>query len=148
MLTNGRIIISTCMCLFFSVVIITAFTNSSEARIVPLLTGVPGLLMSIMQLKDEIHSTITDFHPVEPNWPDTKAITLTGWFFILILATVIIGNIPASTIFIAAFLWLHEKRGILKALLVAVIFNSLIYFLFELVLKIPLFTGVMDFHAG
>ena len=148
MLNDGRVVLSGFMCLFYSMVIVMAFTNSADARIVPLLTGVPGLVLSGLQFKDDIYSASTVPHQTEVIWPDKRAISLIGWFFILVFTTVILGCIIASACFTAAFLRLNENIRLVKAVSVAVLFNTLIYLIFELILKIPLYPGLMNLITG
>jgi hypothetical protein len=63
---------------------------------------------------------------------------------VYIFVVVFLGLYVASAIYIAAFMVILGKYGVVKSMLVAVIVNAVFFMMFEVWFKVPLYKGTLD----
>lgn len=153
----------------FVVMVYMAMGYPPGARMMPLVIGIPGILLCSFQLLLDFlnarHSPITDhFHSAprageeqtaemlaeaedqEPEWgPETMAAELTIWtyFLIYISGVLLFGFLPLIPILVATYLWREAKVALPYALLAAAICLTLLYLLFETILQFELYRGYL-----
>ena len=148
MTVQSRIIISFTLCVFFAIFIAFALDYAPEARLMPLTVGIPALLLSLLQLCQDIFPA-NDAGREDPSSNDKKQILIMlGWFAGLVLATVMFGVLPAGWLFIFTFLRYQHRQSLWYALIIATSFILLIHLLFEVLLNVELLQGLIFAWSG
>ena len=139
-MVDGRILASGIMFAIFVGAVGMALTFPSEARFLPLVIGIPGLVLSGAQLVVELK----DKSPpkTEPRRLSGEA-AMFGWFALFAVGIVLFGFPYAGPILIAVYLYVSWGEKWYVALLAAVLAWLLLYGVFERFLGIPLFEGLV-----
>ena|SRR6476620_2521353 len=96
---SGRILVSGTMTVFFAVFVGLAFTIHHEAAVMPLLVGVPGLVLSLVQLAIEMRKvTVIADEPIFS--PRERSIAI--WLLGFVLAIIAFGFDFGATVLVAA----------------------------------------------
>jgi hypothetical protein len=139
-MVDGRILTSAIMFVIFLGAVGMALTFPPDARFLPLVIGVPGLLMSAIQLALDLK----DKGPkkIPPGLMSGEA-AMFGWFFLFVGGIIFFGFPYAGPLLIGAYLYVSWKEKwyiCLGAILVA---WGILYGLFEHFLGLPLFEGLV-----
>jgi hypothetical protein len=139
---RGSATISGGLSLFFAGFAGLALTFSADAAMMPLVVGVPALLLSLLQFRDDLARSGAEGASTQKGqfW-NPVAIRL-GWFSSLVLASILLGILPASWIFIGAYLYVFHRSSVLRALSIATAFSLAIYTILSHFLGLTLFTGL------
>ena len=138
---EGRILVSAIMLVAFATAVGLSFTYAPEARLLPLVIGVPGLLLSAIQLVVELK----DKHP-------TPAVTaeehsregrMFAWFIGFVAALVLFGFLYAVPALVAAYLYFSGRERWYVALAGAAFAWVVLYGVFDWFLGLPLFDGLV-----
>ncbi|MFC1872270.1 tripartite tricarboxylate transporter TctB family protein [Chloroflexota bacterium] len=142
--------------------IVGAFDYGDRARLVPILVGIPTLLLGMLVLISEKYPrlisgfdiSVEDFTPkdeeIETRFKQevvqhsTKGVlTIYSWmwgFFILVFLVGFLIAVPVSTFL---YIKLRERTGWLKALVISIGIGGLIYLGFEILIGTILFEGIL-----
>jgi len=140
----GGLILSLFFLLYFILFVGISMGYSSTARRMPLVVGLPGVLMGLMattraikELKATEETSLSS-----PAKRQRSFITMALWLFLLILAIGLLGfflGLPLYT-----FLFMRkEKEKWMSSLKMAGLSFAILYLLFNLTLRIELYPGLL-----
>ena len=114
-----------------------------KARVVPLIASGLVFLLTLIELVREIHLS-RGGKTKEPDSPEERRrlFAVFGWLFGLFAAIYILGYPISIFLFVLLFLKSHG-RSWMASISSAVVTAGVIYLLFVVVLKIPLFQGIV-----
>jgi small-conductance mechanosensitive channel len=138
---EGRILISGLMVAVFAIAVGLSFTYAPEARLLPLVIGIPGLLLSLVQFVKEWREQ----RPEPAVTPDEHAREwrMFSWFIGFVAGLVLFGFPYAGPLLVAAFLYFQGREKWYVALAAAVFAWAVLYGVFERFLGLPLFEGLV-----
>src|SRR5882724_8191293 len=131
---EGRILTSFIMLAAFAVAVGLAFTYAPEARFLPLVIGIPGLLLSLVQFVKELRE------PAEPavtSEEHRREGAMFVWFFVFVGGLVLFGFIYAGPALVAAYLFFSGREKWYVALAAAAFAWAILYGVFEQFLGLP-----------
>lgn len=145
MLLNGRVLMALIMLVIFSAMSLMALGFPEGARLMPLMAGVPGVLLASAQLFIEVRATLaravaTEEAPLEVGRAERQMFTWLLLFFAGILA---FGFLYAAPLLVFSFLWLARRESFSSGIIGAVATWAVLYGLFETAFEIPLFDGLL-----
>lgn len=149
----GAVAVSAMMTAIFAALLAEAAHLHPEARLAPLVVGIPALALALAQLVVETRSTIVRAR-AESNAGSRvardaqrqelhRALTLVGWLIALLILCVAFGVLIAFPAFIFAFLRWREAESVLVSTAVALGFTATVYAVFERLLDLPLWRGLL-----
>ena len=115
---------------------------ASSARLMPLLIGVPGTIMSFFQLIIELRTVndVTDNQSVLSGRELNIIVWLTGFF----VAVIVLGFDYGSPLVVACYVYFVGKERLTTALVAGISCFALMYGLFERLMGIQLFDGLLS----
>ena len=144
---NGQTITALLMTVIFAVMVLIATQYPPDARMLPLVIGIPGTILCLIQLGFELLSC----HRKPPSSGDeanleyanvSKELMFFLWFPGFIISVLLIGFV--ATALLMVFLFLRSQRESMKLSAGLSLGGALVlYTVFELVLMMPLFNGVI-----
>ena len=140
---NGRVLTAAIMLVIFATMSFMALGFPEKARLMPLLAGIPGSLLALMQLLTEIRSTAGEAAAApapQASRGERQMFAWMGAFFVGILG---FGFTYAAPLLVLAFLRLGRQESWFAALAGAAGTWAVLYGLFETVFEIPLFEGLV-----
>jgi hypothetical protein len=141
-MVDGRILTAGIMVLIFATMVTFAFTYGPEAGMMPLVVGIPGLMLTLTQLVIELRTKPQDVKVFTPE--ERKAeVRMFGWFFLFIAGIILFGFPYAGPLLVFSYLhfsW-HEKWYV--SLGAAAFAFAVLHYLFGIVLGLPLFEGLI-----
>ena len=137
---EGRILVSAIMLVAFATAVGLAFTYAPEARFLPLVIGIPGLLFSVIQLIKELRERP---EPVVTSEEQRREGRMFAWFIAFVGGLVLFGFPYAGPALVAAYLYFSGGERWYVALAAAVFAWAVLYGVFELFLGLPLFEGLV-----
>lgn len=142
MKVNGRIVTSLVMTLVFTLFVIQALSFRHEAAVMPLLVGLPGLVLSLVQLFIEVRAGAAraDDSPVA----STREMTIMLWIAGFTLGVIGFGFVLGAPVLLAAYLYFVAAERLPVAALGGLLCLAVMAGL-ERLLNIPLFEG-LAFH--
>ncbi len=138
---EGRILVSGIMVVVFATAVGLSFTYAPETRMLPLVIGIPGLVLSIIQFFTELRT-----HPAEPAvTPEEhhREGRMFAWFFVFVGCLVAFGFLYAGPALVAAYLYFSGRERWYVALIAAAFAWTVLYGVFEQFLGLPLFEGLL-----
>lgn len=138
MIFEGRIVISVVMLAIFASMVFYALTFPPDARFLPWVIGIPGLLFCIAQLVIELRR-----EPPEPRAPAERRreFKMFAWFVAIIVGILLFGFVYAGPVLIAAYLYFDWNERPLTVLVSALVAFGIFYGIFERALELYLFEG-------
>src|SRR5215469_3908946 len=138
---EGRILVSAIMVVVFGGAVLLSFTYAPDARFLPLVVGIPGLLLSVAQLVNELRS-----HPGIKILPQEhrREVKMFAWFIIFVAGLVLFGFLYAGPALVAAYLIFAGREHWYMALGAAVLTWAILFGIFERFLGLPLFDGLVS----
>lgn len=128
----------------FGIMVAVSFSFPEGARFMPLVVGVPGMVLCIVQLVTDLRA-----RPVTPSpdaelgrhtlWSEARA---WGWLVGFIGLVLLIGFNFAGPILVFGYLWLEAQVRPSRAAIAAAIFGGWIWFMFDRVLGFALHPGL------
>ena len=139
-MVEGRILVSGIMVVVFATAVGLSFTYAPETRMLPLVIGIPGLVLSIIQLFTELRA-----RPEPAVTPEEHAREgrMFAWFFIFVGSLILFGFLYAGPALVAAYLYFSGKEKWYVALVAAAFAWAILYGVFEQFLGLPLFEGLV-----
>ena len=114
---------------------------ASSARLMPLLIGVPGTIMSFFQLLIELRSAdrVTDNQPVLSG----RELNIIAWLAGFFIAVILLGFDYGAPLIVACYVYFVGKERLTTALVAGISCFTLMYGLFERLMGIQLFDGLL-----
>lgn len=147
---NGRVLTALVMLIIFSVMTLLAFDFPSKGKLMPLMVGIPAVLLAFIQLIMEYRTVAaagtvvvdatTDKHDKGDKKGEKQMILWTVLFFIGIL---LFGFVSASPVLVFAFLYFGSKESLKVSLISSISTWAVIYFTFVKWFQISLFSGLI-----
>jgi len=137
---EGRILTSVIMVAIFAIAVGLSFTFAPEARLLPLVIGIPGLILSVAQLIKELREKGV---PVVTTEEHAREFRMFVWFFTFVGGLVLFGFPYAGPLLVAAYLYISGGEKWYVALAAAAIAWGILYGVFEWFLGLPLFEGLV-----
>jgi hypothetical protein len=143
---EGRIITAGVMlALFVTAVAIALMYFAPGARTLPLVIGIPGILLSAIQLISELRNPSDKEFSAETR---RKELIMVLWFFGFVVSVILFGFVIASPIMVAAYMLLATREKWLTAIIGAVLVWVIMYLVFERMLGLILFEGLIPPMLG
>lgn len=141
---NGRVGTAFVMLLIFLSMSLMALGFTDKARLMPLLVGIPGILLGFVQLTTEIRQSARRSADEANSDALSKAErNMFLWIFIFFFGLLGFGFIYAAPIVVFAFMYAGKKESLLVASLGAVGTWVVLFGFFERIMEIPLFKGLV-----
>jgi|SRR6185312_10402171 hypothetical protein len=142
MTLNARTILAGLMLAIFAAMTATALSYPAKAAFVPLVLGVPGTVLCLIQLVTELRANQAgkiDSKPrdVKREW------VMFGWIVGFVVAVTVLGFIVAAPLVLYCYLRFNAKEPHWVAGLVAAGGLALIYGVFEYTLQVTLWEGLL-----
>ena len=138
---TGRVLFSSAIGLVFVAMGVMSIQLSPTARLLPLMVSVPGILLSVVALLRELRET-----PAKVENEEQGGVTefeAASWIFAFWAAILLFGFIWGAPVITAAYLFIAVRRGIAASLLGGLICFGGTYGIFERLLHVPLFQGLL-----
>ena len=146
---EGRLIISTVMLSIFAAAVAIAFLAFAPgARMLPLVVGIPGVILAAIQLSIELRRGDAAAGQREDTimvLPDVRRgeLRMFTWFAVFVAGILAFGFIYSSPLLIAAYLLIAGKERWYTALLSAVLVWAILKYVFEHFVGVVLFEGLI-----
>ena len=138
---EGRILVSAIMLGAFAIAVGLSFTYAPEARFLPLVIGIPGLLLSAIQFVKELREKHSE--PVVTRDEHRREARMFAWFIAFVGGLVLFGFLYAGPTLVAAYLYFSGREKWYVALGAAVFAWVILYGVFDWFLGLPLFEGLV-----
>ena len=137
---EGRILISGIMFAIFLAAVGFALTYAPDARLLPLTIGIPGLILTTIQLVKELREQYPE--KIDPrDFP--REVRMFGWFFLFVSGLVLFGFIYAGPVLVALYLYFAGKEKWYVCLIAGAVVAGILYGVFEWFLGLPLWEGLV-----
>lgn len=143
-LFNGRVATAAIMTSIFAAMVGMAAHYPPDARLLPYVIGIPGLILCIAQLIIEIKAG----SPAKDSmsWSELRFLL---WFPAFVASVLAIGFLGTALVMVFAFLRFDQKETLSLSAGFAIGGTVVLYLMFELLLDIPLFRGMgYEFLTG
>ena len=142
MTLNARTILAGLMLAIFAAMTATAITYPAKAAFVPLVLGVPGTVLCLVQLVTELRAnqagkTADKPRDVKREW------VMFGWIVFFVVSVTLLGFIVAAPLVLYSYLRFNAKEPHWVAGLLAAGGLALIYGVFEYSLQVTLWEGLL-----
>ena len=137
---EGRILVSVIMVVVFATAVALSFTYAPEARLLPLVIGIPGLILSVVQLIKEMRERGI---PVVTSDERVREIQMFAWFVGFVGGLVLFGFPYGGPVLVAAYLYFSGGEKWYVAAIAAIVAWAILYGVFERFLGLPLFEGLV-----
>ena len=137
---EGRLLVSGIMVAVFAVAVGLSFTYEPDARLLPLVIGVPGLVLALIQFVKDIREHPGPAVTAEEH---TREGRMFAWFVGFVSGLVLFGFLYAGPLLVAAYLYFSGREKWYVALGGAAFAWAILYGIFEQFLGLPLFEGLV-----
>lgn len=138
---EGRLLVSAIMVVAFAAAVGLSFTYAPEARLLPLVIGIPGLVLSAIQLIAELRERNPE--PAVTPEEHSREGRMFAWFIGFVAALVLFGFLYAGPALVAAYLYFSGREKWYVALAGAAFAWAVLYGVFDWFLGLPLFEGLV-----
>jgi hypothetical protein len=138
-MVEGRKITALIMFAIFAIMAGLAFTYEPDARFLPLVIGVPGLVLSALQLGVELKAAPEKKFTAQEARAEWQ---MYGWFVLFAGGIVVFGFPVAGPVLVAAYLYFSWNEKWYVCLVAGVFAWAVLYGVFEQFLGLPLFEGL------
>ena len=140
MIFEGRVVVSFIMLALFAGMVFYAWTFPADARFLPWVIGIPGLLFSLAQFIVELRT-----REAEKRSPDERRreVKMFAWFLAFIVGILLFGFVYAGPALIAAYLYFDWNERPMVVAISALIAFGIFYGVFEWALELRLFDGFL-----
>ena len=147
---NGRVVTAFAMLLLFASMSLMALGFTEKARLMPLLVGIPGTILGLVELVNEMRATVRQAAAGEEADIVTRAeLAMLGWVFVFFAGILCFGFVYAGPVLVFAFMLAGKKETLTVALISAAGAWIVLYGFFQLAMEIPLFQGlVIEYMLG
>jgi hypothetical protein len=145
-MVEGRTVTAGIMLAIFILMVGLALTYPAESRILPLVIGIPGVILSGIQFVTELR---TKDGPQTTTAERRAEVRMVGWFVFFVVGIILFGFPYAGPLMVAIYLRLSWREKWYVTLAAAVFAWAILYGVFEEVLGLPLFEGlVVQYFSG
>jgi len=137
---EGRIVVSGIMVVVFAMAVLLSFSYAPEARFLPLVIGIPGLLLSVAQLIKELRERPGILMIPEERRREAR---MFACFVTFVGGLVLFGFMYAGPALVAVYLYFSGRERWYTALSAAFVTWAILYGVFERFLGLPLFDGLI-----
>jgi hypothetical protein len=142
MMLNARIFLAGLMLAVFGAMTAVALNYPAKAAFVPLVIGVPGTVLCLIQLGTELRASHAG--TAAPSTRDVRREwVMFGWIVGFVATVTLLGFLVAAPIVLYAYLRFNAKEPHWLAALMALGGLALIYGVFEYTLEVTLFEGLL-----
>jgi Tripartite tricarboxylate transporter TctB family len=138
---EGRLLVSAIMLVVFTAAVGLSFTYAPEARLLPLVIGIPGLLLCAIQLITELRDK--NPAPGVTREEHGREGHMFAWLIGFVGALVLFGFLYTGPALVAAYLYFSGREKWYVALAGAVFAWTVLYGVFDWFLGLPLFDGLV-----
>ncbi|MGY8814299.1 MAG: tripartite tricarboxylate transporter TctB family protein, partial [Gammaproteobacteria bacterium] len=149
-LRTGRVLTALIMFLIFLSMTILAMGYTDAAALMPLMIGIPGTILGLVQLVMEYRVAKRELaiEPDDSEIPKLKLerkneIQMILWMVIFFIGLLSFGFTYASPILVFSFLYIGKKESLTISIISSVCTLLVIYGFFIQTLQIPLFNGLI-----
>ncbi len=139
---DGRVGLSAIMTAGFTAFVIISLGYAPDARLAPLVVGIPGLVLCIIQLFIDVRAAGAMRSPPVQDGTWRRAAQLMGWFGLFTLSCILFGIPFTALVPVFAFLKFDQKESLRLSLGLSAGFALALYVVFEVVLGFSLFGGI------
>lgn len=147
MLVSARVLTTFVMLLIFGGMSLIALDYPAKARLLPLLVGVPASLMCLAQLvfdiRRERNERLAGADVEEARLLRRKELGMFFWTGLFLVGILAFGFELAAPALVFAFMWIGQREWIVTALIGAVCVWLIMYVVFNQLLGLPLFEGLV-----
>ena len=146
MAVSGNSLLSAIMLAIFSAVLIVAVGYPPEARLMPMIIGLAGACLSLVQLWQSLAAGCRPNRSpraradATPGWREAR---LLAWFAGFLLGIVAFGFLIAAPVMILGFLVIEQRERAMLAGALAFGCLAVLYLVFELLLELSLYRGLV-----
>lgn len=147
---TGRVLTALMMFIIFLSMTVIAMGYSEAARLMPLMIGIPGTILGLVQFIMEFRvamgelSIVPDENTLQKyNKNKKNEIQMIIWMLLFFIGLLCFGFKYASPILVFSFLYIGKKESLIISTISCVCTFLVIYGFFEKTLKIPLFNGLV-----
>ena len=153
---TGRVLTALTMLIIFLSMTLIGLGFSEAARLMPLMIGIPGTILSLVQFIMEFRvaraelSIIPDDNALQNQKQSRKnEIQMIVWMLLFCIGLLCFGFKYAAPVLVFTFLYIGKKESLVTAIISGVATFLVIYGFFEKTLEIPLFNGlIIEWLAG
>ena len=141
---NGRVMTALVMLIIFVTMSLLALGFPEKARLMPLLVGVPGSVLGLVQLVNELRRSeqyVTSDAEAAKMIKAERSMFM--WIFLFFFGILGFGFVYAAPLLVLAFLYFGKKESLQISLVSAAGTWAVLYGVFELGFEIPLFPGLI-----
>ena len=142
---DGRTSMSLIMLAIFVTMVAVAFTYPEETRLLPLVIGIPGIVLCLVQVVVDgmsAHRMRADAS-LSPSPGVIREVVLLGWFLGFLLAVLCFGFLLAGPVMIFAFLYFDQREPLRLSAIMSAAGFAVLYLVFETLLELILFRGLV-----
>jgi uncharacterized membrane protein YfcA len=137
---NGRLAVSVMMLAIFLFFVGQALAFRPEARAMPLLVGVPAILLCLLQIVIDLKARKAgESAPLLP--PEHRPVI--AWFLIFLLGIIAFGFTYGAAPLVAAYLYFAARERLIVAVAGGALCLVIVSFLFERLLNVQTFEGLI-----
>ena len=144
-LLNGPVFTALMMFVVFATMSLIALSFPDKARLMPLIVGIPGTILALVQLLMELRSTLRQTAETTELVPETIEAErqMFTWMFLFFFGILGFGFIYAAPLLVFGFLWFGKGESLKLGLVGGAATWGMLYGLFETGFQIPLFDGLL-----
>ena len=143
-MVEGRVLIAGIMLLIFAAMVAMAATYPGEARLLPLVIGIPGLVLCIIQFVIELRTKPGVDDKVFTADDRMAELKMFGWFSVFVFGIILFGFPYAAPIIVALYLHFSWGEKWYVSLGAAAFAWAVLHGIFDYVLGLPLFEGLVS----
>ncbi|MFQ6017744.1 MAG: tripartite tricarboxylate transporter TctB family protein [Kiloniellaceae bacterium] len=144
---DGKVLMSLVMLAIFAGMVLVAAGYPPEARLLPFVIGIPGVVLCLVQLVSEILAAQKDRPEAEHSAGQRvslrREVALIAWFVGLVLSILLFGFLVAAPLIVFAFLYFDQRESLRLSAAMALSGATVLYLVFEVLLELILFQGLL-----
>lgn len=150
LLCNGRVLTALVMLAIFVGMSAIALGFPEKARLMPLMVGVPGSILALIQAVLEIRAVRAELpqeagKAVEERREERRMFL---WMFLFFVGILCFGFVYAAPLLVFGFLYLGKDESLMTAVISAIGTWVVLFGVFEKWFEIQLFTGLLIEHLS
>jgi hypothetical protein len=142
-MVEGRILTAGIMLLIFATMVAMATTYPGDARLLPLVIGIPGLVLCIIQFVTELRAKPGGNEKGFTAEDRRAELKMFGWFAVFVFGIILFGFPYAAPLIVAIYLHFSWGEKWYVSLGAAAFAWAVLHGIFDYVLGLPLFEGLV-----
>ena len=141
----GRVLTAVVMLAIFLTMSLMALGFPEKARLMPLMVGIPGSVLALLQVLTELRTSVDDAMESDAQRGATRSNErhMFIWLLLYFFGILGFGFIYAAPVLVFGFLYFGQKETIKVGVFGAIGTWAILYGLFEQAFGIPLFDGLL-----